>query len=116
MDRLEPLINVLLVLTVLSMTAERLTNLIKLNRPKIRVAMSGESAEKDRERQITQIGILISTLLAILLKADMFQILARVDAPWETIGWARMQGTDLVRSPALSGIGPFLYAVGGSVV
>jgi hypothetical protein len=46
----------------------------------------------------------------------MFAILARLDAPWDTIGWVRMSGPDLMRSAALSDIPAMLYAAGGCIV
>lgn len=116
MSSFEPLINLLLLLSVLSMAAERLTNVLKLRRARMRVALASEAEEKKRERDIGEISLLVSILVAVLVKADLFEILGRLDAPWDTIGWVRVNGTEWVRSSALSGAASFLYAVGGSLL
>lgn len=128
MSTFEPLINLLVVLTVLSLAAERITNAIKLRRPALRVAWPDKvgltaeekkeapDAEKQRELDIIQRSLGISIALAILVKADLFAILGRLDAPWDTIGWVHMSGPDLVRSTSLSSFPAALYAVGGSII
>jgi hypothetical protein len=116
MEPFSPLINLLTLLTVLSIAAERATNVFKLRRPDLRSARKTEDDEKDRERQITQACVIVSIVLALLVKADFFEILVHLDAPWETLGWVRLQGAEWVRSPAASGLSQFLYALGGSAV
>src|SRR6266550_3686567 len=121
MSTFEPLINLLVLLTVLSVAAERLTNTLKLRRPSMRVVATrggkkDEAGEKEREKDITQVSLLVSLVLAILVKANLFEILSRLDAPWDTIGWLRLNGSTWVRSAALSGVAPLLYALGGSAL
>jgi len=95
MDAFQPLINLLVLLGALSLTAERVTNLIKLRRKELR-----------NKRPTTE---------GELLHADFFQILANVAAPWDTLGWAHMQAGELVRRSALTNWGQGLYALVGSV-
>jgi hypothetical protein len=52
----------------------------------------------------------------LVVKADFFEILSRLDAPCETLGWARMQAGELVRSSAVSSVGRFIYAVTGCLL
>lgn len=116
MEPFSPLINLFTLLTVLSIAAERVTNVFKLRRPELRNTGKSEEAEKDRERQITQACLTVSIGLALLVKADFFEILVHLDAPWETLGWVRLQGSEWARSTAASGLSQFLYALGGSAV
>ena len=116
MDTFEPLINVLVVLTVLSVAAERVTNMLKLRHEDLRDRKLTETDEKEREYGITARSMLVGILLAILTKADMFAILANLGNPWETLGWVQVHGESWVRASALSSLGTFLYSVGGSVI
>lgn len=93
MSAFEPLVNLFVLLGVLSLAAERVTNAIKLRRPALRVSypdrtdLTAEQVknlpdeEKKRELAIIQRSLGISILLALLVKADMFAILSRLDAP-----------------------------------
>jgi len=113
MDAFTPLVNLFAILTALSLAAERITNIVKLRSRDLR---DKARDEKDRERQITNRALLVSLAVALLVKADFFEILSRLDAPWETLGWARMQAGELVRSSAVSGVGRFIYAVTGCLL
>ncbi len=113
MDAFTPLVNLFAILTALSLAAERITNIVKLRSKDLR---NKARNEKDRERQITNRALLVSLAVALLVKADFFEILSRLDAPWETLGWARMQAGELVRSSAVSGVGRFIYAVTGCLL
>jgi hypothetical protein len=113
MDAFTPLVNLFAILTALSLAAERITNIVKLRSRDLR---DKAEDEKDRERQITNRALLVSLAVALLVKADFFEILSRLDAPWETLGWARMQAGELVRSSAVSGVGRFIYAVTGCLL
>lgn len=103
MEPFEPLINLLALLSVLSIAAERLANVIKLGDPVLRTL--GDARE--RERRIANRVILVSVALAVVIKADLFQILSHLDAPWDTLGWSGNR-------PA--GAGGVLYAIGGSAL
>jgi len=98
MDAFEPLINLLVLLSVLSIAAERLANLLKLTHPDLRESKRALSraAEKERERRIGNRVLIVSLLLAAAVKADFFAILSHLDAPWDTLGWTR----DPLTSPA----------------
>jgi len=98
MEALEPLINLLVLLSVLSVAAERLANVLKLAHPKLREPKRtvSRAAEKERERQIGNRVLVVSLLLAAAVKADFFAIIAHLDAPWDTLGWTR----DAITSPA----------------
>jgi hypothetical protein len=94
----EPVINLLALLSVLSVAAERLVNVLKLEHPGLREpgkALS-RAAEKERERQIGNRVLVVSLLLAAVVKADFFAMVSHLDAPWDTLGWTR----DAVTRPA----------------
>ena len=85
MDAFTPLVNLFAILTALSLAAERITNIVKLRSKDLR---NKAEDEKDRERQITNRALLCSLAVALAVKADFFEILSRLDAPWETLVWA----------------------------
>ncbi len=87
MQPFQPLINLLILMSALSIAAERIANAIKLRSPLLRERRPGHREEKDRERRISRRVLLVSVLLAVAIKADLFQILAHLDAPWDTLGW-----------------------------
>ncbi len=55
-------------------------------------------------------------MLALLVKANMLEIVANPTDPWQTIGWVTAREGAWFRSPALANAGTFLYAVAGSVL
>jgi hypothetical protein len=116
METFAPLINLLVLLSVLSVTAERVTNTFKLRRPAIRTPETDPAREKERERQITQASLVVCILVAFVVKADLFEILAHLDAPWETIGWVLVDGSHWMPSDATSSWSRFLYALAGSAL
>jgi hypothetical protein len=116
MDTFQPLINLLMLLTVLSVVVERVTNTLKLRRPAMRQASADEGAEKQREQEIGQFSLAASVGFALLVKANLFEVLSRLDAPWDTLGWARFDGTGLVRASVLTDIPSALYAAGGCII
>jgi hypothetical protein len=112
MGSFDAFINVLTVLTVLSVAAERVTNVVKLRR-------HGEwraDADRQREFRITWTNIAIGAGLALTMKADLFAMLARADAPWSTLGWTTWDGTKWVRTDALQNVAGAAQAVLGSLV
>ena len=109
MDVFEPLINLLVLMSVLSIAAERLANAIKLRDPDLRHKKTGAREEKERERRIAHGAVAASILLAIVVKADFFEILAHLEAPWDTLGWFRPTG-------ATTSVSRLLYTVCGTVV
>lgn len=115
MATFEPMINLLILLTVLSVVAERIANLVKLRSPHLS-GDSGILSDKEREHGITVAAVLAGVGVAVLLKADLFEILRHLDAPWETLGWVRVSGSRWVRSAAAGDPGTALYAAGGSAV
>jgi hypothetical protein len=64
MPSLEPLINLIVLLTVLSVAAERLTNDFKLKERDLREKREDEPSEKARERAIRWHSILIGMAIA----------------------------------------------------
>jgi len=89
MEAFEPLVNLAVLMSALSIAAERLATVIKLHDPDLRKKKNRMQDEKVRERRITERALLASVLLAAVVKADLFAILAHLDAPWSTLGWAR---------------------------
>lgn len=118
MDSLAPLINVLVVLAVLSVAAERITNFYKLKRAELRGdPYPASSTElKSRERGILQGSLLVGITLAILVKADFFEIMTHLEHPWQTLGWLQVRDYNWTRSPAAANLGTVLYALFGCVV
>src|SRR3990172_9428627 len=91
MSAFEPLINLLVLLSTLSIATERLANAVKLRHPDLRpcAPRASRTAEKERERRIANRVLIVAVLLALVTKADFFAILTHLDAPWETLGWTR---------------------------
>ena len=55
---------------------------------------TGVREEKARERRIAHRALAASLVLALVMKADFFDILAHLEAPWDTLGWARPADAD----------------------
>jgi hypothetical protein len=102
-----------MLLTVLSVAAERLTNVLKLRNSKIRSPSASATLEKRREYRIQGRSVIIGMLLAALVKADLFSIIMHLDDPWTTIGWVHVTGGQWFRSYALTSWGAFFYTIGG---
>jgi hypothetical protein len=77
MSSLEPLINLIVLLTVLSVAAERLTNDFKLEEQDLREKREDEPSEKERERAITWHSIMIGMAIALAVKAPWLICLPR---------------------------------------
>jgi len=123
MESFQPLINLVLLLSALSIAAERLTNAIKLRTEQYSFARAqryrlGRALEdnRERERHISHLAMTVSITLAILVKADFFEILSHLNAPWETLGWVRIGGPEMVITPALESFPRFLYTLVGSTL
>jgi type IV secretory pathway VirB2 component (pilin) len=89
MTTLQPLINLLVLLSALSLAAERLANAMKLGDTDLREKKGSPREEKSRERRIALRALAASVALALVMKADFFAILSHLDAPWDTLGWVR---------------------------
>lgn len=116
MATLEPYLNLLVLLTVLSIVSERITNVIKLRSSALRVPHTDPSQEKTRERGITLRSILVGIVVALLMKANLFEILASLDSPWQTLGWVQIDGPRWVRTTASQSSGNFIYSLAGCVI
>lgn len=115
MDVFQPLVNLLALLSALSLAAERVTNVIKLRHEGLALKKTSNKEEKAREGAVAKVSLGVSILVALILKADFFAILGSLEAPWDTLGWAHMQAGDLVRRSALVNLDQALYAIVGSV-
>jgi len=72
---------------VLSLTVEKISDLLKLRNPDLRTKrVNDPDAEKMREKRILGKNMLVGILLALALKADAFQMLVSGE-PGEVIGW-----------------------------
>jgi hypothetical protein len=116
MDVFEPFVNLLVVFTLLSVTAERITNGLKMRQEELRIRKSDAADERERERAIGFRTLLVGVLLALLTKASLFEILVQLDHPWQALGWVRVADGGWTRSVALQSIGAFLYTFGGCVL
>ena len=116
MSSLEPVINILILLTVLSIAAERATNFLKLRHPALRNASQGDVEEKAREHKITLRSLLVGVAVAVVVKANLFEIFSSVDAPWETLGWLQQSESKWVPAAVTASLGSASYAVLGSAL
>jgi cytochrome c biogenesis factor len=116
MSSLEPFINILVLLTVLSIAAERATNFFKLRDKSLREATASDATEKEREHRITVRSLIMGIAVAILVKANLFEIWTRIDAPWDTLGWLQQSESKWVPAAAAASVGTALYALIGSAL
>lgn len=99
MSSLELAINVLMVLTVLSVAAERVTDVVKLRRNGVWRGLPDDA----RRLRITSVSVVAGIVIAVATKADLFAMLARPEAPWSTLGWVRADGSGWVRHATAAG-------------
>lgn len=116
MDSFEPIVNILVILSVLSITAERLTNLLKLQNTELNDRKPDRQEERRREYRISLRTTAVGVVLTILVKADFFEIMNNLQDPWSTLGWVRLDGYRWVQSPATMQLSAFLYTLGGCLV
>ena len=116
MDSLEPIINILVVLAVLSMASERITNILKMGRADLRVRTRDEQQERARVQKIQSRSFMTGIFLALVAKADIFSMLVHIDDPWRTLGWVRVTGAQWFQSPALASPGTILFTIGGCIL
>jgi len=109
MAAFEPLVNLLVLLSALSVAAERVANWLKLGDPDLREKKESPPEEKARERRIALRALAVSVALAVLVKADFFAILTHPEAPWDTLGWVRPAGDGWT-------LGRLLQALAGTLV
>jgi hypothetical protein len=113
-ETFQPIVNFLVLLTALSVAAERLTNLAKLRNPHLR-NRTGEGPDAKREYVMAVRTFLAGLLVALVFKADLFEILANLDDPWQTMGWLQLHGSRWVPAPVSTNLGTAIYAVIGSL-
>lgn len=113
MDAFQPLINLLVVLTVLSIVSERITNLLKLRHPQLNMRALDEQGQRSREYAIGLRSIAVGIVVALAMKANFFELVANLEAPWKTFGWVQVNRTQWVQSAATNGSGPFFYTIAG---
>ena len=70
MNAFEPVINLLVLMSVLSIAAERLANVVKLRTSSLIARKLTAHEEKERERLIGLRVLTTSILVAVVLKAD----------------------------------------------
>ena len=109
MEAFQPLINLLVLMSTLSIAAERIANAVKLRDPELSEKKASRREEKERERQIAQKALAVSIVLAVVIRADFFEIVSHLQAPWETLGWKGVLGA----GGSVLGI---METVGGAVI
>lgn len=112
MTAFEPMINGLVLLTILSVVAERMTNFVKLGNDDLRLRKDND---RTHEQRVQNRNLIVSISLALLTKADLFAILSNLDDPWKTLGWVRVTGGHAFMTEAATAAGPFLIALVGCV-
>src|SRR5574337_988091 len=75
MPTFQPLINLIVLLTVLSVAAERVANIIKFRDPDLRNRELKEADEREREGRIQSRVVVVGMAIATIVKADPFSIL-----------------------------------------
>lgn len=113
---MEAIINLLLVMTVLSIGAERLTNIIKLRNKDIREKGRSAAKEKEREFAISGRSMVCGIILAVAVKADFFALLNSLEDPYKTLGWVRVENYKWMQSAATVSFAGFVYSLLGCVV
>ena len=112
-DAFQPIINLLVLLTALSVAAERITNMMKLRRDQLREDKG--TGKPEQEYAVHGRTFVVGLVIALLFKADLFEILANLDAPWETLGWVKVEGGRFLQSTASQNLGSAVYAAVGSL-
>lgn len=89
------------ILFILSMINERIANFIKLqfsDKKIIGIPLGNlkekkelEGEEDDRARRIILLNIIVGTIVSLLLRADLINIIAHIDQPSAGIGWANFE-------------------------
>lgn len=113
MSTLAPMINLVVLMLVLGLFTERLSNILKLRHPGLCKRKHNDFEEHRREYGIQLRTTIVGILFATLVKADLFSILTHLDAPWRTLGWVRVTGMQWFQSPATTSVGTILYAIVG---
>ena len=116
MSIFEPLINLIVLLSILSIAAERATNIIKLNNKDTRNKPNNADAIRVREQKINNRLTYTSIFLAVIMKANFFEIIANLKDPWQSFGWIRFEDYQWLISPALDNWGSFLIALAGCII
>ena len=116
MEAFAPLINLLVLFTILSLTAERATNVIKLNSNDLRMRKKDEDGTRKREQKINIRNILINILFSIVIKANFFEVITHLSDPWKTLGWVQIQDNQWFLSPVLDSLGMTLIALVGCLI
>ena len=116
MDAFQPLINLLVLFTILSLAGERATNLIKLKSNELRMRKKDEEGTRKREQKINIRNIVINIFFSIIIKANFFEVITHLDDPWKTLGWIQFHDNQWMMSPVLDNIGMTLLALVGCVV
>lgn len=85
------------ILFILSMINERIANFIKLQFSNksilgialgnLRVKSANEYDEDERSKRILVLNIVSGTVVALILHADLIEILGHIDKPYDVIGW-----------------------------
>jgi hypothetical protein len=97
------------------MIAERITNVLKMRNDDLRIRKLSESDERVRELRIQTRSLTVCIFVAVLLKADIFTIIAHLEEPWRTLGWVRVTGAQWFQTPSLGGVDTAIYSIVGCV-
>lgn len=138
MDAFSPIINLLVLLTALSLGAERLAQVGKLRHRRLQKRLESDleqvagepeaDAEKvkaardkvekwraDGEDRVTIRGIFWGVIVAFAVKANLFTIMAQLEDPWTTLGWVQEVKGVWVRAPELRAAAGWGQALVGCV-
>jgi len=116
MEAFQPLINLLVLFTILSLAGERATNIIKLKSDELRVRKKDEDGIRKREQKINIRNIIVNIFFSLIIKANFFEVITHLQDPWKTLGWIQLHDNQWVISPVLDSIGMTLLAIVGCIV
>lgn len=92
---MDQLISITIILLILSLITEKITTFVKLHYPKLRIKRLTPEGEKEREKEITILSLVVGLLVALGLKANMFAMFA-AENPGETLVWGSEPETHLI--------------------
>lgn len=113
---MDAIANLVVVMTILSVAAERMTNILKMRHDELRLAKPTPEEERTRVYGITLRSMGCGVFIALLVKADLFAILNNLDDPFATLGWVHVDNYKWTRSLATATWPGGIYAVIGCVL
>lgn len=116
METLKPLLELLVLFIVFSAVVERCTEVLKFRVKDLLVSSNSEQTEKERVYDITWRSVVVGIFLAMLVKANVFEMVILPENVWRTLGWLRVDTDPWAPAAAAANLGTVAYALGGSIL